>query len=65
MQVVSPLKDGLYDDFDLIEGLWDHALRFDPSPPMPHIAAHDACACQTPRTAAAAAASDVPTCMQG
>ncbi len=30
MQVVSPLRDGLYDDFDLIEGLWDHALRCSP-----------------------------------
>lgn len=27
VQVLSPLKDGLYNDFDLIEGLWDHALR--------------------------------------
>ena len=28
VQVVSPLRAGLYDDFELIEGIWDHALRW-------------------------------------
>ena len=27
VQVMSPLKDGLYHDFELIEGIWDHAFR--------------------------------------
>lgn len=28
VQVVSPLRDGLYNDFELIEAIWDHALRW-------------------------------------
>ncbi len=57
MQVVSPLRDGLYDDFDLIEGLWDHALRCSPSPFKPHAALHGPSALHTQHTVAAAAAA--------
>jgi hypothetical protein len=26
-QVVQALKDGLYDDWDAVEGIWDHIFR--------------------------------------
>ena len=39
VQVAPALVDGLYEDWDIIEGLWDHVFRCTPLKPLRCLAA--------------------------